>query len=557
MWREPFFHERLQFSRQFIAGLITLIEHNVGFRLDQLIRVGRAYNGAFENGGMGDQRGLDLDGRNPLAADLEHVVRAPGVPVVAIGILVILIAGMNPVPGDGIFGLLMLVPIIGRDAVPANQQIANLALLHRVAVLIGNQGLVAGNQLAGAAGTDLVGPIADKDMQNLGAADAVEDDHVELILPAAQDLARQGLACRDADAHRGEVEAFLGVGQGQHARIERWHAVENAWPVLLDDLEHILGQRPAGITDRAGSHAKGEIEIVAESISEIKLGCGEGDIVLHDIENALRVVFGAVHHVVMQVDAAFGEAGAAGTVEPESAIVLARFGRFKLRGRLFGPACKIVQRRALLLPRLAQSHHHDMAQEVQFGQQALHRWPELGRDQQHFGPAVVEDIDVIGGAQGGIDWNRHGPDFHAAEKARGELRRVQQKHGHALLHLYAQIAQAIADAVGEFGDLGIGVILTLIINRGFGAAPFQEVAVQERAGGIELLWDDDLRYLYDHRCTSLLHSRHWRQTRFLYLPIPIVYQTQVHKKLFIAFASMNGRVGEALNLKGSMSWNPV
>src|SRR5581483_4780287 len=139
---------------------------------------------------------------------------------------------------------------------------------------------------------------------------------------------------------------------------------------------------------------------------------------------------------------------------------------------------------------------------------------DFGGDQQHSGPAIVQDVDIILGAQRGVDGDRHRPDFHTCEKAGGELRRVQQKHGHALLHLDAEVAQTIADTVGEFGDLGIGIVLALIIYRGLGAAPLQEIAVQERAGGVELFWDDDLRYLYDHRCTSFLNRRRWRPTRF-------------------------------------------
>src|SRR6266852_6239074 len=142
---------------------------------------------------MGDQRRLDFDGRNPLAAYLQHIVRATTIPVVPVGVLVILIAGVNPVAVNGIFGLLMLVPVVGGGAIAANEQVADLAPCNSVSAFIGNQRLVAGHQLARAARPDLSRAVTDEDMQYLCAADAIQDIDMEFLLPAAQDIGGQRL----------------------------------------------------------------------------------------------------------------------------------------------------------------------------------------------------------------------------------------------------------------------------------------------------------------------------------------------------------------------------
>ncbi len=70
---------------------------------------------------MGDQCSLYLHGRDPLTTDLEHVVGTTAVPVVAIGILIVFVTGVNPVAVDYVFGLFVLVPVVGGCAISLNQ----------------------------------------------------------------------------------------------------------------------------------------------------------------------------------------------------------------------------------------------------------------------------------------------------------------------------------------------------------------------------------------------------------------------------------------------------
>ena len=59
----------------------------------QAVIVQRGDNGCLQHIGVRCQRLFDLERRNPLARDLEHVVRAPAIDVAAIGSAEIFVAG--------------------------------------------------------------------------------------------------------------------------------------------------------------------------------------------------------------------------------------------------------------------------------------------------------------------------------------------------------------------------------------------------------------------------------------------------------------------------------
>lgn len=60
--RELSFDERFECIGQGLARFVAGVEDNVGFRLDELVGIHRAHDGAFEHGWMRDQGGLDLEG---------------------------------------------------------------------------------------------------------------------------------------------------------------------------------------------------------------------------------------------------------------------------------------------------------------------------------------------------------------------------------------------------------------------------------------------------------------------------------------------------------------
>src|SRR6185312_10486899 len=95
-----------------------------GARLGQPVAVLVADDGGFEHRWVGDQRLLDLERRDPDAADLEHVVAAPAIAVIALGVADIGVAGMGPLAAEGAARFLALVPVAVAGARAADDQLA-------------------------------------------------------------------------------------------------------------------------------------------------------------------------------------------------------------------------------------------------------------------------------------------------------------------------------------------------------------------------------------------------------------------------------------------------
>src|SRR6266853_671854 len=83
--------------------------------------------------------------------------------------------------------------------------------------------------------------------------------------------------------------------------------------------------------------AAGEREVagVAETVREKKAGDTEAAVAFVDFEDGVSVVVRADHHVVMKMDAALGDSGGAGGIEPEGGVISrGRLGS-EVRGRGF------------------------------------------------------------------------------------------------------------------------------------------------------------------------------------------------------------------------------
>src|SRR5258708_26555536 len=141
---------------------------------------------------------------------------------------------MDPMAIDDILGLVVLVSIISGGAVSADQQIANVTLFYRVAAFIGNQCFIAWHELTRASRLYLAYTVADKDMQDLCAADAIEDVHIEFFFPAPQDIGGQGLTSRDTKWHGGEIQAFFFIREGEQTKRKGWDNDEEGRAIMLD-----------------------------------------------------------------------------------------------------------------------------------------------------------------------------------------------------------------------------------------------------------------------------------------------------------------------------------
>ena len=81
-----------------------------------------------------------------------------------------------------------------------------------------------------------------------------------------------------------------------------------------------------------GADAEREVQRIAQSVREEQLGDAIAAVSVGHVQHAAGVQLGAHQHVVVEVDAAFGCAGAARRVQPERRVVLARRLGFKLGG---------------------------------------------------------------------------------------------------------------------------------------------------------------------------------------------------------------------------------
>src|SRR5579859_370151 len=109
------------------------------------------HNCRFQHLLVRNQRRLHLYRRNPLPADFEHVVRAPAVPEIAVLVLVIFVAGLNPGAENRILRALVLIPVLRAGAIAGDEEVTNLALRHLLALLVHNARLITRHERTGAA----------------------------------------------------------------------------------------------------------------------------------------------------------------------------------------------------------------------------------------------------------------------------------------------------------------------------------------------------------------------------------------------------------------------
>ena len=380
-----------------------------------------------------------------------------------------------------------------------------------MAAFVGNQCLVTRHKPACAAWLYLSYPVTDENVQDLSTANAIEDLDIEGFLEATKDICRQGFTGGDADTHGGEIETFSCIGQGQHTGIERGNAIEDRWTILFNDFEHIFRHQTPRKMDGAGTYSEGEVQVIAQAISKVELGRGEGNVILLDAKDRFGIILGTVGHIVLQVDTTFGEACAAGAIQPESTIILARLRCFQVCRCFLRPFVKVMHGWSPGIhkgcPYIFQfrSHHNDVPQVFELRQDLFHLLPQCRVDNQGTRAAVIEQIHVVVGTQHGVDRNSYGSYFDGTKEGCCKLRGVEQQEGHALLQVDAKVEQPIPDAVRQFRYLRVGIGRSFVINSGLCAVALCEVTIQKSAGGIELIRYDDRRYSTGtHEYTSFL-----------------------------------------------------
>src|SRR5882724_9253981 len=234
-------HKFLQFTGKFRRARSTVTRHDAGNRLGQFVCVLAEDHRRFLHGGMLDQHALNLNGADPHAAHFQHVVGSSRVPKISVFILIVLVAGSDPMALNCVFSLLMLIPIVSTGRVGLNQKIADFALHNRPVVVVHDSGLEPGNNLSTGARSRSRRDIGDDHVQRFGRADGIQDFHSESLFEAMKNSGRQGLPSRNRMPHTRKVEfPSIRCGVSEKLYIVRWNRKEQRWPLAFDDLEHTL-----------------------------------------------------------------------------------------------------------------------------------------------------------------------------------------------------------------------------------------------------------------------------------------------------------------------------
>src|SRR5262249_48493124 len=205
---------RAQRFEQPLVGAVTVLEHDEGFRLDQSVAVLLADEGGLEHRLMRNEGRLDLERRYPHAVDLEHVVGAPAVVIVAVGVAQIIVAGMRPFADEGAAALRALVPVAFAGGGPAHHELADLAIGELAPVLVDDLHVVPLHRLAGRSVADVAGPVAQKGLQHFGRAEPTPNVDAYDRAPAFAEMGGQRLAGRNTQpqAVGARPGAELGMG---------------------------------------------------------------------------------------------------------------------------------------------------------------------------------------------------------------------------------------------------------------------------------------------------------------------------------------------------------
>ena len=111
------------------------------------------------------------------------------------------------------------------------------------------------------------------------------------------------------------------------------------------------------------------------------------------------------------------------------------------------------------------------------------------RDDQDLGPAVLQEVQVVGRPQQCVHRHRDRPDLDGAPERGEELGRVQEQGEDALLGLHPEVAQGVAGAVDQRLQLAIGEGALLVEERDRARSALLHVPIHEVAGGVEAIGD--------------------------------------------------------------------
>ena len=140
---------------------------------------------------------------------------------------------------DDLVGGVLAVPVALHHVVAADRDLAHLALLDRLAVVVDDPHLDALDRRADRARLALlVGVVERGDRRGLGEPVALEDDRVEGLLELL--ITSTGIA-EPPEMHSRRLDTSCSPSHAEQGVVHRRHALEDGDAVALDDLERLLG----------------------------------------------------------------------------------------------------------------------------------------------------------------------------------------------------------------------------------------------------------------------------------------------------------------------------
>src|SRR5205814_9612558 len=94
---------------------------------------------------------------------------------VAVGILPVLVAGLDPGSEERLLRLVVLVPVVGHDRIAFDPQVADLALRHGVSLVVDDDRLVARHRFSRGAGPRVTRAVRGTAVQDLRRPDAIDE----------------------------------------------------------------------------------------------------------------------------------------------------------------------------------------------------------------------------------------------------------------------------------------------------------------------------------------------------------------------------------------------
>src|SRR5712692_1802568 len=188
---EPRFHVLANFRRKFFRALDVSTQHYVrhGIRKAPLVR--RANHGGFGDVRVPQQCILHFHRRHPHARDFQHVVGAPAVVIVAVGIAKKFIASHYQIAAQRARRQFGNPPVFRKGACSANPETSNFAGGNGFSIVIHDLHLVTGHGETAASWFAFSGNARNKNVQHFCRANSVEDFDCELALPRIENFSGQ------------------------------------------------------------------------------------------------------------------------------------------------------------------------------------------------------------------------------------------------------------------------------------------------------------------------------------------------------------------------------